>query len=36
MSDDWKGYNGLTNLGFNHHVVVHKYNFVEPDTIEVP
>jgi len=32
MTDCWKGYNGLEEIGFQHLTVNHKYNFVDPDT----
>lgn len=31
MSDGWAGYNGLSNLGFTHHVVIHEREFVSRD-----
>ncbi|KAF4532738.1 hypothetical protein B566_EDAN007704 [Ephemera danica] len=31
VTDDWRAYRGLQNFGFReHHVVIHKYNFVNP------
>ena len=30
-SDDWRGYNRLDELQFDHHVVNHNRNFVAPD-----
>ncbi len=32
MTDCWKGYNGLDDVGFEHLTVNHKYHFVDPDT----
>jgi transposase-like protein len=31
-TDGWSGYNGLSNLGFIHGVVVHERHFVDPET----
>lgn len=32
LSDGWGAYGGLTQLGFEHHVVVHENHFVDPET----
>jgi transposase-like protein len=32
MTDCWKGYEGLDEIGFEHFTVNHSYNFVDPDT----
>ncbi len=33
MTDFWRAYNGLTADGFNHLIVCHKYNFIDPNTL---
>ena len=32
ITDLWRGYNGLNDLGYNHLTVNHTYNFVDPVT----
>ncbi|XP_060864281.1 uncharacterized protein LOC132940567 [Metopolophium dirhodum] len=32
LSDCWKAYNNLQQVGFKHNTVNHTYNFVDPDT----
>ncbi|KAH7815459.1 putative Uncharacterized transposase-like protein [Monocercomonoides exilis] len=31
-SDEWKAYSSLSSLGYDHHTVCHKYNFVDPES----
>ena len=31
-SNEWKAYQQLTDLGFEHDTVCHKYNFIDPET----
>ena len=32
VTDGWRGYSGVTRLGFQHEVVVHEHHFVDPVT----
>ncbi|KAG0440290.1 hypothetical protein DMUE_1849 [Dictyocoela muelleri] len=31
-TDEWPAYNSLSELGYNHYNITHKYNFVDPIT----
>jgi hypothetical protein len=35
FSDGWTAYNGLSALGYNHGVVIHKMNFLNPGNREI-
>ena len=35
LSDEWKAYRSLEDLGFNHKTIKHKDNFVDPNNSEI-
>lgn len=34
-TDSWRGYNNLKNIGYNHEIVCHKENFLNPNNKEI-
>lgn len=35
LSDGWKSYNGIKNLGYGHHVINHSEHFVDPNNSDI-